>query len=535
MDRREILSHERGTVRKKWTNRVPVCVVFPNTYYVGMSNLAVHLLYRHLNSRDDVVCERVFLDGAGEALSLESGRGLGSFEIVFFTLSFEMDYPNIPRMLAAGSVPPLARERKDGGPLVVGGGVCAMANPEPLSSFFDLFLMGDVESCLPPFMERYLQLRGETRERIVEELSTRKWVYCPGKLDVSYKEDGTVAGFTPPSFKVEIERYEGKKLAASSVVTSETEFGDMFLVEGSRGCPSRCSFCLAGNIYPFTVDRLEEMGEGMKDVGIIGGGVSFHPGLARIIRRFQDRGTNVHLPSLRLDEVPLEVIDLLKESIKTLTFGIEAGTETLRKRIGKPLSDKEIFDRIEEIADLKSFNFKFYFMVGLPGEQRKDVQAIAEMVKHLLHVLVKKGGPKGRIGSITVHASPFVPKAATPFQWLAMDDMKELKEKIALLKRELGKVANTHFTHESLKYSHLQGVLARGDRRLKDVILELSKGASLATLVRESQINLNFYVTRERDPEEIFPWDFIGNDAGKLSLRRRMEACLTLPRPQSDP
>jgi radical SAM superfamily enzyme YgiQ (UPF0313 family) len=381
--------------------------------------------------------------------------------------------------------------------------------------------MGDVETCLPPFIDRYLRVRGENRPRVIEELSAWQWVYNPAKLDVSYEEDGTIRAFVPPSYHAEIERYCGDKLAESTVTTSETEFGDMFLVEGSRGCPSRCAFCLAGNIYPFISDRLEQIDDAIHDVGIIGGGVSFHPRLAEIIKRFNAAGVKVHLPSLRLDEVPLEVIDLLKDSIKTLTFGIEAGTEALRKRIGKPFGDKAIFDRIEAIADLKSFNFKFYFMVGLPGEERGDVGAIVELIKHVLHLLVKKGSPKGRIGGITVHASPFVPKAATPFQWLAMDDMKELKEKIDLLKRDLGKVANTHFTHESIKYSFLQGVFARGDRRLKDVILKLSEGASLTTIMRESPINLNFYATRERGATETFPWDFIGKETEKQVLRRR--------------
>ena len=506
---------------------MPVCVAFPNEYYIGMSNLAVHLLYQYLNSLDEIVCERVFFEGAEAPLSLESGRPLSSFEILFFTLSFETDYPNILRMLAAGAVEPDAKERGEEAPLLVAGGVCAMANPEPLSPFFDLFLMGDVETCLHAFIERYLQVRGGRRAGVLEALSAWKWVYNPARLDVFYKDDGTVRAFVPSSYHVEIERYRGKKLASSVIVTSETEFGNMFLVEGSRGCPSRCAFCLAGNICPFISDRLEHVDGGVQDVGIIGGGVSFHPQLAQIVRRLKEAGKNVHLPSLRLDEVSLEVIDLLKDSIKTLTFGIEAGTEDLRRRLGKPLADIAVFERIEAIADLRPFNYKFYFMVGLPGEQRKDVEAIVELIKHVLHLLVKKASPKGRIGSITVHASPFVPKAATPFQWLAMDDTKELKEKIALLKRGLGKVANTHFTHESVKYSFLQGVLARGDRRLKDVILGLSKGTSLAAITRESPINLNFYATRERGEEEIFPWDFIGREKEKHLLRKRLLACET--------
>jgi radical SAM superfamily enzyme YgiQ (UPF0313 family) len=401
-----------------------------------------------------------------------------------------------------------------------------MGNPEPVSSFFDLFLMGDVEACLPDFMERYLETRGKKRTEVVDTLSAWKWLYNPKRLTVAYEEDGTVGRFEPSGFRVEAARHKGKRLAGSAIVSSETEFADMVLAEGVRGCPSRCAFCLVGNIHPFVSDKLEWLGADTKDVGIIGGGVSYHPQLASIITRLKAMGVQVHLPSLRLDEVSLDVIDLLKDSIKTLTFGIEAGTEDLRRRIGKPILDKEIFERVEAIADMKSFHFKFYFMIGLPGERRRDVEAIVELVKHILHLLIIKGSKKGRIGSITVHASPFVPKPATPFQWLAMDDVKELKEKMSMLKRGLGKVANTHFTHESVKYSFLQGVFARGDRRLKEVIVRLSEGEGLTNIARANAINLGFYATRERAMNETFPWDFIGPKAEKERLRRQLTSCL---------
>jgi radical SAM superfamily enzyme YgiQ (UPF0313 family) len=505
---------------------VPVCVVFPNTYYIGMSNLAVHLLYAALNASPEVVCERLFLDEGEKPVSVESGRPLSSFEIIFFTLSFEMDYPNIPAMLRRAAVTVAARDRGDTEPLVVGGGMCVMANPEPLAHFFDLFLMGDVEACIPAFLDRYLAVRGAPRQDVVEALSAWRWAYNPAGLDVSYGDDGTVKAFTPPGSSVAIERYTGKRLAASSLRSSDTEFADMLLVEGTRGCPSRCAFCLTGNVYPFVADRLEKIDGDIKDVGIIGGGVSFHPRLTEIVKRLTEQGLRVHLPSLRLDEVPLDVIRLLKDSIKTLTFGIEAAGERLRRCIGKPITDEEIYDRIAAIAEVKSFHFKFYFMVGLPGEGRQDVEAIGAFIRRILHVLVKRGSAKGRIGSITVHASPFVPKASTPFQWMAMNDMRELKEKIAILKRELGKVPNTHFTHESVKYSFLQGVFARGDRRVKDVILDLAEGGNLTRIMRESPVNLNFYATRERGRDEIFPWDFIRGRTDRTALYHRLESCL---------
>ena len=219
-----------------------------------------------------------------------------------------------------------------------------MRHGEPRADgpFFDLFIMGDVEACLPPFIERYLEARKRERGEVLDELSSWPWVYNPARLRVAYGEDGTVQELAPPGFRVEIERYRGKSLAASAIIARDTEFSDMLLVEGARGCPSACAFCLAGNIYPFIVDRLDQIGSDSTDVGIIGGGVSFHPHLPEIIRRLTETGVRVHLPSLRLDEAPLEVIDMIRKTIKTLTFGIEAGTEALRRRIGKPFSDEEI-------------------------------------------------------------------------------------------------------------------------------------------------------------------------------------------------
>jgi radical SAM superfamily enzyme YgiQ (UPF0313 family) len=527
LSRRDVLSHEHGTVFKKWTQKVPVCIVYPNSYYIGMSNLAVHLMYRELNSRPEVVCERLFVEDDGKDLSVESSRDVSSFELVFLTLPFEMDYPAIPKLLRDASIPLYARNRVGSNPIFVAGGISLMANPEPIADFIDLFIMGDVEACLPAFIDRYLEVRGKTREEILEELSKWPWAYNPRHMDVEYNGDGTVNSFSPKDFSVHIEHYRGRDLATSAIISSETEFSDMLLAEGTRGCPSRCAFCLAGNIYPFISDRLERIGGDVKDIGIIGGGISYHPHLADIIRNFKKMGIQPHLPSLRLDEVPLEVIDLLKDSIKTLTFGIEAGTEALRRCIGKNLTDRDIAERIEAMAHIKSFHFKFYFMLGLPGETRNDVEAIVELIKHILHLLVKKGSSKGRIGSITIHASPFVPKAATPFQWLAMEEMKELKERIAILKRGLGKVPNTHFTHESVKYSFLQGVFARGDRRLGDIILRLADGAGIAQIMRESPINLNFYVNRERKADEIFPWDFIKGKTTKEKLYTRLQTCLS--------
>ena len=514
--RQDLLAFERGTIIKKWGNKIPVCVVFPNAYYTGMSNLAVHILYKTLNSYDDVVCERCFLeegsaypDEGGECLSIESGRPLSSFELIFFTLSFEPDFINIPKILRLSSIETHAEKRDRGSPIIVAGGICVIANPEPIHSFIDVFLMGDVESTIPDIIERYRELRGEKRGDVVQGLSSFAWAHNPSDLRVSYGEDGTIASFAPEGLSVKVERYKGEALGTSTIITEKTEFSNMFLIEGTRGCPSRCPFCLLGNSYRFTCDRVLPVKTDIKDIGIIGGGVSFHPHLTEIVAQLKRDGMRVHFPSLRLDEVPLSIIELMKDEVKTLTFGIEAGTQKLRTLIGKPLTDREILDKLAAILEIKPFNLKLYFMVGLPGETREDVEAIVELVKYMKHLMVRSGAKRGFVGSITVHASPFVPKPATPFERSAMNDMPELKQKIGSLKRAFGKVDNTYFTHESVKYSFVQAVLARGDRRLTDIIFKLAEGESLTKVMNESAINLNFYALRDRDKKEILPWDFI--------------------------
>ncbi len=522
-ERTDYLRGEKGTIRKKWGGKIPVLVVFPNSYHVGMSNLATHILYKTLNDGDDVVCERLFYEEGGPLISLESSRPLSSFEIVFFTLSFELDYPNILRILEDSSVPLFARERSGDSPLIVAGGICVISNPEPVSPFFDLMVMGDIEATVPPLMERFTASRSSGRDSVIGELETLPFVYNPSALSVRYGEGGQVTSFEPPGFAVTVERYRGKTFGTSVITSPNTEFADMTLIEGTRGCPSRCSFCLLGNLYGFRSEDIDAATGDVKDVGIIGGGISYHPRIVEIVGNLRSRGIGVHLPSLRLDEVPLKLIELIKDNVKTLTFGVEAATERLRRPLGKPMTDDEVISRIDAIMSLKSFNLKLYFMIGLDGETPDDIDEIPEFVKKIRHIMVKHGAPRGALGNITVHASPFVPKPATPFQWLPMADMDDLKQKISRLRHAFGKIDNTYFTHDSVKFSFLQGALARGDRRLADTVMRLARGESFTRIVRESDLNLNFYALRERPRNEIFPWDFIRGTTSKETLLKRFD------------
>jgi radical SAM superfamily enzyme YgiQ (UPF0313 family) len=520
------LSSETGTIIKKWSGKLPVCIVFPNTYHVGMSNLATHILYKKLNNMDDVVCERCFFGSGEPPVSLESRRPLASFEVIFFTLSFELDYVNIPNLLGASSIHVNVAERADREPIVVAGGICVMSNPEPIHGFFDLFIMGDIETTIGLFMETYRAARGNKRDNIVDSLSAFEWAYNPKQLSVSYGDDGTLKSFMPRDFTVIISRHKEKELGSSAIITDRTEFSNMFLIEGTRGCPSRCPFCLLGNLYDFVYDTIDPSITDMPDMGILGGGVSFYPGIAAVAKRLKENGKNIHLPSMRVDEIPLELISLMKDEIKTLTFGIEAATEKLRRCIGKPFSNEEIFEKIDAILDVKPFNLKLYFMIGLYGEERSDIEAIPELTKKIKHIMIKRGAKRGFVGSITVHVSPFVPKPFTPFQWLPMDDMESLKKKINWLKAAFGKIDNAYFTHESVKFSFLQAVFARGGRNVYDTILRLAAGDNLSKVMRESPVNLSFYALRERGEDELFPWDFIKGNTSKEMLWRRLKTAL---------
>ncbi|MBA4389663.1 MAG: hypothetical protein C0399_01835 [Syntrophus sp. (in: bacteria)] len=521
------LSSEKGTIIKKWGSKIPVCIVFPNSYYVGMSNLATHMLYKRLNSMDDVVCERCFLTENGKPLSLESGRPLSSFEIVFFTLSFELDYINIPNILHASSVHALAGERTEKEPIIVAGGICVMSNPEPIYSFFDLFIMGDIETTMGQFMETYREALGAKREVVIEKLSAFQWVYNPQEPHVSYNDDGTLKSVMPPDFNVKTSRHNKKELATSAIITDKTEFSDMFLIEGTRGCPSRCPFCLLGNMYDFICEKISPSVTELTDIGILGGGVSFYPGLVEMVKTLKEQGKNIHLPSMRVDEIPIELISLMKDEVKTLTFGIEAATERLRRFIGKPFTNEEIYEKLDAILGIKPFNLKLYFMIGLYNESQKDIEDIAELTKKIKHIMIKRGAQKGFVGSITVHASPFVPKPFTPFQWLPMDNLDNLKKKINWLKSAIGKIDNTYFTHESVKFSFLQGAFARGDRKVNDTILRFAAGANFSKVINESPVNLNFYTLRERNKTELFPWDFITGNIDKDKLWKRLQTALT--------
>ncbi|MBI2115385.1 MAG: radical SAM protein, partial [candidate division NC10 bacterium] len=525
---RQRLAQETGAVVKDWGGRLRIALVFPNTYYVGMSNLGFQTIYWHLNQRPGILCERAFLPDPEDLpeherlrvpiLSLESQRPLAEFDCVAFSTTFENDYLNMLRILDLSGIPVRAADRGPGDPLVTMGGVCAWANPEPLVPFVDWFFLGEGEESSHEVFDLWQQVReGErqpeaAREEFFRALPGIEGIYVPRFYDVKYHEDGTVADVVPydgaplPVRKRRLARTDDYD-TVSMVRTANTEFGEMALLEVGKGCGRGCRFCMEGEIYrPVRhrhIDAILRAAETAlqrgKRIGLVGACVSDYPWIDELMAALRARGVDVSLSSVRADSLsPGLVQGLLESGSRTLTIAPEAGTERLRTVIHKSLSDQRLFEAVDLIADSGVPRVKMYFMIGQPTETAEDLAGIIEMAKKARHrILQKRRDPKS-LAELSVGASCFVPKPWTAFQWCAMAEVRALEEKIHHLQRELPRVG-IRFTHDVPKWAFLQGVLARGDRHVGDLLsLALTHRGDWKRAFREWPRNADFYACRER-------------------------------------
>ncbi|MBI4572678.1 MAG: radical SAM protein [candidate division NC10 bacterium] len=547
---RKRLAGETGTVIKDWGGRVRIALVFPNTYYVGMSNLGFQTIYWHLNRRPDIVCERAFYPDPEDLpeherlrvpiLSLESQRPLAEFDCVAFSTTYENDYLNMLRILTLSRIPIRARDRGPGDPLVTMGGVCAWSNPEPLAAFVDWFFLGEGEESSHEVFEllqrvREAERRPEAgREAFFRALLGVQGMYVPRFYDVKYHEDGTVAEVIPseggplPVRKRRLLNTDAYD-TLSMVRTADTEFGEMALLEVGKGCGRGCRFCMEGEIYrPVRhrhIDAILRTAETAlqrgRRVGLVGACVSDYPWIDELIAALRARGVEVSLSSVRADSLsPGLVQGLLESGTRTLTIAPEAGTERLRAVIHKSLSDQRLFEAVDLIADSGVPSVKMYFMIGQPTETAEDIEGIIRLAKAARHrILQKRRDPKS-LAELTVGVSSFVPKPWTAFQWCAMEEVRALDEKIHHLRRELRRVG-IRFTHDVPKWAFLQAVLSRGDRHVSG-LLELALGhrGDWKRAFREWPRNPGFYACRERPLQERFPWDHfeVGTKRERLEI-----------------
>ncbi len=524
-----LLSKEKGTVFKSPGGRLNICLVYPNTYHVGMSNLGFQGVYGLLNSMPDVLCERAFLPdpedledyskGREEIFSLESKRPLNSFDMVAFSVSFENDYPHIPLILDLAGIHPLALRRGRKDPLLLLGGVAAFSNPEPLADFFDAIFIGEAEALLPPFFDAVrenISSEGGRRD-FLEKAASVPGIYVPSLYEVSYGQEGGIAQRRPvlPQAPAKVRKQVSSCLGMRhAIVAPGTEFSNMRLIELMRGCPWSCSFCLAGQVYnpprrrpPEDVKKeIEEALSAGQRVWLIGPSVSDYAGLSELL---QIEGVDFSITSLRAGEKSIGLLPYLK-GLKSLSIAAEAGTARLRGLVNKKITEEDILETSRAILEA-DMNLRVYFMIGLPTERKEDIEALIGLVEK-----IRAASPRGRI---TLTVSTFVPKPFTFLQWHPMERQDVVKKRLGRIKKALNALKGVAVFHDVPKYAMMQGVFAMGDRRLSAVLLAMaSEGLDYKAALRSAGLSEDFYIFRNKGAEEILPWDFIDAGISKEAL-----------------
>ena len=509
-----------------------VAIVYPNTYFVGMSNLGLHIIYEEINLHPSSVCERIFLPEKKELdaydktktplMSVETQRPMHQFDVVAFDVTFEMDYFHIPLMLRYGRVPVMSEDRTGFDPIVIAGGPCATFNPEPFADFIDAFIIGEGEGIVTAVLERIRKGRenGESREETIAGLAQIDGVYVPVLYTPQYDDNDRFLGYDIAEGAPKIIRRHFEPLTSGGetvIATNFTEFGAMYIIEVARGCGRHCRFCMAGycfrvprvrplDILKEGVDRAEKLG---KKVGLMGAAISDYPEVDELVTYIRSKDMRYSCASLRADSLTQAVVDGLAESgQKTITIAPETGSERLRRVINKGISEENLRTAAQLSAKSGIQHMRLYIMIGLPTETDEDIDAIIGLAErtqaHMAEV-----GCKGRL---TLSINPFIPKPFTPFQWMAMDHQKSVEKKLQYIKKSLQKNRRIEVLVESPKEAYIQGVLARGDRRLGKVLAAcaLDRGSkSFKSEMKKAGLDMDDCNYRERNFNDYLPWSHL--------------------------
>ena len=549
---------------------------FPDVYEIGMSHLGIQILYDMFNRWEDVWCERVYspwvdLDKIMREeqiplFALESQDPVKDFDFLGITLQYEMCYTNVLQVLELAGIPLMAKERKKQDPIVIGGGPCAY-NPEPLADFFDLFYIGEGETVYRQLLDLYKENKNHngTRQEFFERAAAVPGIYVPSFYDAAYHEDGTLASFAPNNtFAPETVKkqiavdvtdtyYPRKPVVPFMKVTQ-----DRVVLEIQRGCIRGCRFCQAGMLYRPTRERDVKMlkeyacqmlqNTGHEEVSLSSLSSSDYSQLKELVTflidEFKGKGINISLPSLRIDAFSLDVMEKVQDVRKSsLTFAPEAGSQRMRNVINKGLTEDEILEGAGQAFEGGWNKVKLYFMLGLPTETEEDMRAIPELADKIArrYYEIPKDQRNGKC-QITASTSFFIPKPFTPFQWARMYSNEEYISRAAIVKHAF----HDQLNRKSLKYNWhdaeitvLEGVFARGDRRVGKVLLEAYRLGCIYDAWTEvfdygkwlkafenTGADMAFYNERERKADELFPWDFIDIGVTKEFLRREWERAM---------
>lgn len=540
--REKILSQEKGTITKS-SFQLRVALGFPNKYEVGIANLGFQTIYRILNQVDDVSCERFFLFDympQDKVRTLESGDPLNFFQIISFSVPFELDYLNVLKILKQAKIPLLVKERNENHPFLLAGGVAVTLNPEVLAPFFDAIFIGEAEEAIVEVAEIFK--KGHNRKRTLQELAKVKGVYVPESYEPVYDEKGLLKEHKiEKGFPAEIENRKAdleKVETYSSIVTPLSHFKDMFIVETERGCAWKCRFCAAGHLYkPFRpykkekiISEIEKYAGDSKSVGLLGSMVSDLPFLEELCCDLYKKGYQIGVSSLRVDKVTPGLLDvLIKSGLKTLTLAPEAGTERMWKIIDKRIEREDVLCAARLAREKNLEKLKLYFIIGLPFETTRDVGGIVDLVKKIHEIFVGEtlvvsrgsGGGKVLRREIILSINPFVPKAHIPFQWAPMDSEKSLREKLKIISDGVRGLKGVKFEKKSIKEAILQGVLSQGDRKVgMGLYYHIKENLPLAQAFRKAGVDTEFLAFKEKPKDYLFPWGIVETGVGKESLSR---------------
>ena len=559
---------EWGEIKKDLKDvRVRVAFCFPDTYEIGMSNLGMRILYGVMNGMDGVWCERVFApwgdmeqamrDNSLPLWALESQTPVREFDMIAFTIGYEMAYSNILNMLNLADVPLRSKDRQGLKNIVFAGGVCAF-NPEPLADFIDFFSLGEGEDITVEILQLYDRAKAEgwSKDAFLHEAAKIPGVYVPGFYRHEYNDDGTLAAIVPLEgvpqtvTKRIIEDLDNAYFPAKMIVPSTEIVHDRANLEVFRGCIRGCRFCQAGYVYRPVRNRSEALcaqyavescdGSGYQEVTLSSLSTSDYPPLTQLCDQLEDfcqqRHVNLSLPSLRADNFSMNLMERLAKGRKSgLTFAPEAGTQRLRDVINKNVTQEDLLQSCRT-AFAGGYNaVKLYFMLGLPTETDEDVLGIADLAARVMHTWRESASNKNRGVRITVSTSWFVPKPHTAFQWEPQISKEEYERRVALLREAIKTKTVTYNWHDS-DTSFLEAVLARGDRRMCKVLeTAWRKGSKLDAweeyfsldrwleAFEECGLDPHFYANRTRSLDEKMPWDMISSGVTTAYLRRERE------------